>query len=225
LHLVIELLKLPIEELFSFQGWLSKLPTQHIRVLIQLLQIESSTLLEIKRRIASSSNISLNSSAAAIPTSNHDAAMPIISTSPSSPSMMLDSIGAGPSGSKSRKRRAEDDLQAELDLIGNGEYSMELDEQLMIYPVEGPPPMSPSMQGIIPSTSPVSHPLSPIAIHNNSMASPKGPATPIVSILPSNRPSLTSSLLSELEAPLPPQQARQSAEKCVLILFLCKYIT
>jgi len=51
LHLLIELLKLPEEELFSLQAWLSKLSPEHTRVLVQLLQIESSTLLEIKRRI------------------------------------------------------------------------------------------------------------------------------------------------------------------------------
>ncbi|KAL6078159.1 DNA repair protein rad10 domain-containing protein, variant 2 [Balamuthia mandrillaris] len=54
LHLIIELLKLPMEELYSFQQWITKLPPHHIRVLVQLLQIESSTLLEIKRRIAPS---------------------------------------------------------------------------------------------------------------------------------------------------------------------------
>jgi hypothetical protein len=67
LHLLIELLKLPTDELASFQSWLSKLPAQQMRVLIQLLQIESSTLLEIKRRIASSASVSLATSSSNVP--------------------------------------------------------------------------------------------------------------------------------------------------------------
>eukprot|EP00005_Dracoamoeba_jomungandri_P006015 CAMPEP_0174262348 /NCGR_PEP_ID=MMETSP0439-20130205/12922_1 /TAXON_ID=0 /ORGANISM="Stereomyxa ramosa, Strain Chinc5" /LENGTH=563 /DNA_ID=CAMNT_0015347043 /DNA_START=89 /DNA_END=1780 /DNA_ORIENTATION=- len=117
LQLLIELLKLPLEELFSFQAWLSKLPPQQIRILIQILQIETSTLLEIKRRIASSNPL-LNSPSL-----------------PSSDSIPLVSSPLHSTSSGKRKRDSDDfSLRQELDLIGSGSF---LDvEPLMIFPQE-----------------------------------------------------------------------------------------
>jgi len=219
LHLVIELLKLPIEELFSFQAWLTKLPPHHIRMLIQLLQIESYTLLEIKRRITSS-NVALNASAAAIPTTTNDAALPII-TDPSSPPL-LEPQDRGMVG-KGKKRRADNDLQTELDLIGNGGFNMELEEPLMIYPVEAPP-LSPSMHGLLsspPTTSPIS-PLSPAYSLTTSgirTGNAMTPTSPLSIPSPSNRVALTTSLLNELDVgPFPAQpQASRMSEGLVLL--------
>ena len=54
LHFLIELLKLPIEELIQLQDWLCKLPKKQLLLILQLLQIEpSAALLEIKRRLDS----------------------------------------------------------------------------------------------------------------------------------------------------------------------------
>ena len=187
-------------------------------MLIQLLQIESSTLLEIKRRIASSASISLNSSAATIPTTTNDAAMPIIS-SPVSPSSSL--LDVGGTVGKGKKRRAEDELQTELDMIGNGGFNMELEEPLMIYPVEAPP-LSPSMQGLL-SSPPVTSPLSPISPTYSltgvtpSIRSNPPPSSPLSIPSPSNRVALTSSLLNELDVgPFPTQpQPRSMPDKYV----------
>ncbi|ELR15892.1 IPT/TIG domain containing protein [Acanthamoeba castellanii str. Neff] len=143
LHLLIELLKLPVDELFSLQNWLSKLSPQQTRVLIQLLQIESSTLLEIKRRIASATH-ALSSSAAGLTTSTSakttTAPTPSYVPPPSGPTTPLpstpgsSSIPSTPSTSsavkRGRKRPADDELQAiqdELDLIGDGHgYAMDV---------------------------------------------------------------------------------------------------
>lgn len=56
LHFLIELLKLPMGELYSFQQWFSKLPTKPLFMLLHLLQMEPSELLEIKRKMDTSSN-------------------------------------------------------------------------------------------------------------------------------------------------------------------------
>lgn len=50
IHLVIELLKLPLEELQNFQEWFRILPKKQLLYLVQLLQIEPAVLLELKRR-------------------------------------------------------------------------------------------------------------------------------------------------------------------------------
>eukprot|EP01088_Endostelium_zonatum_P020184 TRINITY_DN729_c0_g2_i1.p1 TRINITY_DN729_c0_g2~~TRINITY_DN729_c0_g2_i1.p1 ORF type:complete len:770 (-),score=235.30 TRINITY_DN729_c0_g2_i1:710-3019(-) len=52
IHLVIELIKLPLEELFSFQSWFSELPPAHLQILIALLAFESATLLAVKQKIS-----------------------------------------------------------------------------------------------------------------------------------------------------------------------------
>lgn len=51
LHFLIELLKLPIEELYSFREWISILPKKQLMLIVQLLQMEPSAILEIKRRM------------------------------------------------------------------------------------------------------------------------------------------------------------------------------
>eukprot|EP01089_Gocevia_fonbrunei_P007670 TRINITY_DN188_c0_g1_i2.p1 TRINITY_DN188_c0_g1~~TRINITY_DN188_c0_g1_i2.p1 ORF type:complete len:487 (+),score=64.81 TRINITY_DN188_c0_g1_i2:436-1896(+) len=114
LHLLIELLKLPIDELFSFQAWISALPQAHMHILIYLLQIESATLLAIKQKIATSPNISLTSSGSRIPNfQNGLTQQPAVQT---------------------KKRKAEDDLhltlsiEEELEQIGSsGGFSLEME--------------------------------------------------------------------------------------------------
>ncbi len=141
LHLLIELLKLPVDELYSLQAWLSKLSPQQMRILIQLLQIESSTLLEIKRRVASSSQFGLSASAvgiglqmstaaAPLPATQARAALPSPPPAPSTPPSSYAyntsaSTGGPPPAKKARKRNASelDEIQAiqeELDRIGDG---------------------------------------------------------------------------------------------------------
>lgn len=51
LHFLIELIKLPLEELYGFQDWVSKLPKKQLIMMIHLLQMEPSALIEIKRRM------------------------------------------------------------------------------------------------------------------------------------------------------------------------------
>lgn len=53
LHFIIELLKLPLEELLNFKEWMSKLPRKQLIILVQLLQMEPSSLLELKQRMDS----------------------------------------------------------------------------------------------------------------------------------------------------------------------------
>eukprot|EP01114_Cavostelium_apophysatum_P000251 TRINITY_DN10242_c0_g1_i1.p1 TRINITY_DN10242_c0_g1~~TRINITY_DN10242_c0_g1_i1.p1 ORF type:complete len:534 (-),score=148.30 TRINITY_DN10242_c0_g1_i1:264-1865(-) len=53
LHFLIELLKLPLEELTSLQEWFQRLPKKQLQVVLQLIQMEPSALLEIKRRMDS----------------------------------------------------------------------------------------------------------------------------------------------------------------------------
>ncbi len=51
LHFLIELLKLPVDELFGFQKWISILPKKQLLMMLQLLNMEPSAIIEIKRRI------------------------------------------------------------------------------------------------------------------------------------------------------------------------------
>eukprot|EP01120_Amphizonella_sp_Union-15-10_P003170 TRINITY_DN1354_c0_g2_i1.p1 TRINITY_DN1354_c0_g2~~TRINITY_DN1354_c0_g2_i1.p1 ORF type:complete len:615 (-),score=76.33 TRINITY_DN1354_c0_g2_i1:170-2014(-) len=51
LHLVIELLKLPVEELRPFREWIGGLCQNQLILLVNLLQMEPAVLIEIKRRI------------------------------------------------------------------------------------------------------------------------------------------------------------------------------
>lgn len=51
LHYLIEILKLPINELFHFQEWISRLSKPHLIILIHLLHLEPFILLELKTRI------------------------------------------------------------------------------------------------------------------------------------------------------------------------------
>lgn len=51
IYFLIELLKLPSEELITFQEWISKLSKSHLILLIYLLQMDSSQLLELKEKI------------------------------------------------------------------------------------------------------------------------------------------------------------------------------
>jgi hypothetical protein len=51
LHFLIELLKLPFEELCSLQEWISKLPKKQLTLILHLLLLEPSALIEIKRRL------------------------------------------------------------------------------------------------------------------------------------------------------------------------------
>jgi hypothetical protein len=51
LHFLIEMLKLPINELYHFQDWISKLPKKHLLYIVQLIQLEPAAILEIKRRM------------------------------------------------------------------------------------------------------------------------------------------------------------------------------
>eukprot|EP01120_Amphizonella_sp_Union-15-10_P003169 TRINITY_DN1354_c0_g1_i1.p1 TRINITY_DN1354_c0_g1~~TRINITY_DN1354_c0_g1_i1.p1 ORF type:complete len:612 (-),score=110.23 TRINITY_DN1354_c0_g1_i1:173-2008(-) len=51
LHLVIELLKLPVDELRPFKEWLGGLGQNQLILLVNLLQMEPAVLIEIKRRI------------------------------------------------------------------------------------------------------------------------------------------------------------------------------
>ena len=186
LHLLIELLKLPVDELFSLQNWLSKLSPQQTRVLIQLLQIESSTLLEIKRRIASATH-ALSSSAAGLAASTSakttTAPTPSYVPPPSGPTTPLpstpgsSSIPSTPSTSsavkRGRKRPADDELQAiqdELDLIGDGHgYAMDVAgaQGFLLEGHEGPPLLS-----VQPSSS---APTSPLSM--SSMGMDAGPTT------------------------------------------------
>lgn len=75
LHFIIEMLKLPLDELCSFQEWISKLPKNHLLIIIQLLQMEPSALLELKRRFEFGSGTGLS---------------PLISNNPNQDSMVLD---------------------------------------------------------------------------------------------------------------------------------------
>lgn len=51
LHFLIELLKLPLEEIFSMQEWISKLPTNQLQIIVQTIQMEPAAILEVKRRM------------------------------------------------------------------------------------------------------------------------------------------------------------------------------
>jgi len=51
LHFLIELLKLPPDELFSLQEWISKLPSKHLEIILQIIQIEPALILETKKRM------------------------------------------------------------------------------------------------------------------------------------------------------------------------------
>jgi hypothetical protein len=53
LHLVIELLKLPIEELYNLHTWITQITHRKLDYLIQLLQMDPAALLEIKQRLDS----------------------------------------------------------------------------------------------------------------------------------------------------------------------------
>lgn len=52
LHFVLEMLKLPLDELCGFQEWLIKLPKSLVVILVQLLQLEPSSVLELKQRMS-----------------------------------------------------------------------------------------------------------------------------------------------------------------------------
>jgi hypothetical protein len=188
LHLLIELLKLPVDELFSLQNWLSKLSAQQTRVLIQLLQIESSTLLEIKRRIASTTHVLTASAAGLSNSKTATAPAPSYAPPPSGPSTPIpstpgsSSIPTTPSTSsahvnvpsssasvkRGRKRPADDELQAiqdELDLIGDGHgYAMDVAgaQGFLLEGHEGPPLLS-----VQPSSSSV--PTSPLTMSSIGM--------------------------------------------------------
>ena len=62
LHFLIELLKLPFEELCSLQEWISKLPKKQLTLILHLLLLEPSALIEIKRRLDFESSINLTNS-------------------------------------------------------------------------------------------------------------------------------------------------------------------
>jgi hypothetical protein len=62
LHFLIELLKLPIEELCGLQEWISKLPLKLLTLVLNLLLLEPSGLIEIKRRIDIENNSNSNNS-------------------------------------------------------------------------------------------------------------------------------------------------------------------
>lgn len=51
LHLLVEVLKLPIHELLAFKRWIEGLPQNHLILLVNLLQMEPAVLIEVKRRI------------------------------------------------------------------------------------------------------------------------------------------------------------------------------
>lgn len=51
LHFLIEMLKLPLGELFSFQRWISKLSRKHLIYLVNLLSFNAPTILELKTRL------------------------------------------------------------------------------------------------------------------------------------------------------------------------------
>mmetsp|Transcript_7680 Transcript_7680/g.10597 ORF Transcript_7680/g.10597 Transcript_7680/m.10597 type:complete len:531 (+) Transcript_7680:75-1667(+) len=65
LHFIIELIKLPLEELLNFKEWMSKLPRKQLIILVQLLQMEPAALLELKQRMDS---LSFASSLPPLPT-------------------------------------------------------------------------------------------------------------------------------------------------------------
>jgi len=50
-HLVAELLKMPPEELRPFKAWIESLHNTHLILLVNLLQLESQVLIEVKRRL------------------------------------------------------------------------------------------------------------------------------------------------------------------------------
>ncbi len=51
LHLLVEVLKLPVVELHAFKRWIESLPQNHLILLVNLLQMEPAVLIEVKRRI------------------------------------------------------------------------------------------------------------------------------------------------------------------------------
>jgi hypothetical protein len=51
LHLLVEVLKLPVIELQAFKRWIESLPQNHLILLVNLLQMEPAVLIEVKRRI------------------------------------------------------------------------------------------------------------------------------------------------------------------------------
>lgn len=62
LHFLIEMLKLPVDELFGFQLWISQLGRQHLVMIVQLLSLAPPTILEVKQRLDFTNIISAPSS-------------------------------------------------------------------------------------------------------------------------------------------------------------------
>ncbi|KAL6064389.1 hypothetical protein QOT17_010968 [Balamuthia mandrillaris] len=111
LNYILELLKMPLEELLSFHHWFTYLSRRHLRFLVQLLHIDTITLLNVRRRVVtatSSNSRSLSSSSSTIPNNFRPA-----SSSSSSSSSLTSSVLFSPAVSTRRKRPAEAQLGRE----------------------------------------------------------------------------------------------------------------
>jgi hypothetical protein len=105
IHLLIELLKLPIEQLYSFHDWITVLSHPQLVILAKILQLDSAIILDIQRRLVPNIQLEIAMSSLVVTPSEMAPPSPL-PTSPA-PTPIIQSLVSLPVRSRVEKIRLQ----------------------------------------------------------------------------------------------------------------------